>query len=257
MLTIDQLCYSSKLRRVNANEKFAFTILTLFICVASRNVWIAGIVLLVNTILTVGGGRIPFGRYLKLMLLPFAFLIMSTAAIVINVSKVPFDAYAIPVGDYYITSSVAAVFMAIQLSLTALSAVSCLYFLTLNTPMTDILRVLRKCHCPNILIELMLLIYRFIFILLSTAKGIRVSQKSRLGYQDYKTSLRSFSSLCATVFIRAMKRANALYDAMESRGYDGTLRVLEEEYEGRIVEIILIVLFEALLIGIWILKVQV
>ena len=65
MITIDKLCYHSKLRYCNAAEKFAFSVLTILFCVVSRSAVIAGIVLLTTGILTVWKGGIPFLRYLN------------------------------------------------------------------------------------------------------------------------------------------------------------------------------------------------
>ena len=169
MLTIDKLCYNSKLRHVNAGEKFAFTMLTLLLCVCSRSIVIACIVLTATGILTVYKGGIPLFRYVRFMTVPLAFLILSTLAIIFNISRTPLDLFAIPIGNWYLTGSKEAILYALQLILTALYSVSCLYFLSFNTPMPDILNVLGSLHCPKILMELMLLIYRFIFILLSVS----------------------------------------------------------------------------------------
>lgn len=228
MITIDKLCYNSKLRYENAGEKFAFSVITLCICVMSRSAEVAAIVLAVTGILTVCKGGVPVLRYFKFLTLPLAFLFLSTAAVMFNIKKTPMDFLAIPVGDWYITASYYSFFYALQLILTALAAVSCLYFLAFSTPMPDILEVLRKLHCPGLLIELMLLIYRFIFVLMETASAISVSQKCRLGNKDYRTSVKSFGFLGSVLMIRAVKRANRLYDAMEARCYDGTIRVLTE-----------------------------
>ena len=132
----------------------------------------------------------------------------------------------------------------------ALSAVSCLYFLSLNTTMTDILGVFRKLHVPELMIELMLLIYRFIFVLLETASAITTAQKSRLGNRNYRTKVRAFGSMGSALFIQAFRRANALYDAMESRCYDGTIRVLSEEQPVRKKEICYIAVFEIMLLAV-------
>ena len=64
MITIDKLCYNSKLRYVNAGEKFAFTIITLLLCVISRSIVIACIVLTATGILTVYKGGAPLFRYM-------------------------------------------------------------------------------------------------------------------------------------------------------------------------------------------------
>lgn len=247
MIVIDKLCYYSKLRYVNACEKFVYALLTLFICVISNSAAVAILVFIVNGVLTVRKGGIPLSRYRRLMVLPLAFLFLSTFTIIINFSRVPLDAYAIPIGSYYITGSRASLRFGIRLILTALASVSCLYFLSLNTPMTDILAVLRTFHCPELLIELMLLIYRFIFVLLDLASVMTTAQNCRLGNKDFRTSCKSFGAMASTLFVRAMKKSNALYDAMEARCYNGTIHVLTGHYPIRKNEILFIILYETLL----------
>lgn len=114
----------------------------------------------------------------------------------------------------------------IQLFMSSFASVTCLYFLAVTTPMIDIIQVLRSFHLPKIMIELMFLIYRFIFLLLETGNAIVVAQDCRLGYKDRMTSMRSTSKMAAVLFIRAYQKADALFSAMESRGYDGDLCVL-------------------------------
>ena len=165
MIVIDKLCYHSRLRYENAGEKFAFAIITLCICVMSRSIAVAGIVLAVTGVLTVKKGGVPVSRYLRFLTAPIIFLLLSTIAIMFHLSRTPMDMFAVPVGNWYITTSYSSFFYAVQLIFTALGAVSCLYFLSFTTPMPDILQVLEKLHCPKLLMELMLLIYRFIFVL--------------------------------------------------------------------------------------------
>lgn len=248
MITIDKLCYNSKLRYVNAGEKFAFAVITLIICVISHSMVIAGIVLGTTGILTVWKGGIPISAYIRYLAAPLAFLVLSTVAIVLNVSRVPLDLFAVQIGTYYLTGSRQALFYALRLIFTALASVSCLYFLSFNTPMTDILAVMEKLRCPKLMIELMLLIYRYIFVLLETASAITIAQNSRLGNRNYITSLRSFATMLSVVFIRSIKRSRALYDAMESRCYDGTIHVLKEHVSPNKQEIICIIVFEIVLL---------
>lgn len=252
MLLIDKLSYQSKLRYVNASEKLMYAVLTLILCILSRSVKVAVLVFVINGILTVGKGGIPLSRYIKLLTIPLAFLIVGTAAIMVNVSKVPLDAFAFRLGEWYITGSMAGIYRALELCATALSAVTCLYFLSLNTVMTDILDALRKLHFPSLLIELMLLIYRFIFVLFQTASAITVSQQARLGNRDFKTRIRSFGAMGSALFILALKRSNVLYDAMESRCYDGNIRVLTRMQPARAGEIAAIVAIELILVLVWI-----
>lgn len=249
MISIDKLCYNSKLRYENAGEKFAFAMITLGICVTSRSIGVACIVLAATGILTTWKGGIPVVRYLKAMTIPLTFLFLSTFAIMFNIRREPLDFFALPIAGWYLTASRSAFWYSVQLILTALSAVSCLYFLSFTTPMPDILEVLRKLRCPKLMIELMLLTYRFIFILLDTASAISISQDCRLGNKDYRTSVRSFGMLGSVLMIRAASRSGKLYTAMEARCYDDTIRVLSENNPPRKGVIAATALFDSALLA--------
>ncbi len=137
----------------------------------------------------------------------------------------------------------------VKLLCTAISAVSCLYFLSLTTPMTDILHVLRRARCPALIVELMFLIYRFLFVLLEAARAIAIAQDCRLGNRGFKTTLRARGQLLAKLFQRAMFRSSLLYTAMESRCYDGQLRVLSRTTSAAVGEKVAVSAFLVLLLG--------
>ena len=249
MIVIDKVCYQSKLRYVNASEKFMYGVLTLILCVVSRSLVTAAVVFFVNGYLTVGKGGVPFARYVKLLLIPAAFLLVSTAALVVNLSRVPLDAFALRLGQWYLTGSISSVSEAMYLCGKAFAAVSCLYFLSLTTVMTDILEVLKKLRVPGLAIELMMLIYRFIFLLMEMASAITTSQNSRLGNRDCRTKIRCFGSMGSALLVRSVKRSGVLYDAMEARCYDGELKVLSEERPAEKKEIFGIAGYEFILLG--------
>lgn len=63
MLIIDKLCYYSKLRYVNPSEKVLYCILTLILLIASRSVFLAIGILLLNYYLNVVKGGLNGKRY--------------------------------------------------------------------------------------------------------------------------------------------------------------------------------------------------
>ena len=121
MLLIDKLSYQSKLRYVNASEKLVYALLTLVLCILSRSVKVAVLVFAVNGVLTVGKGGIPLFRYIKLLMIPLAFLAAGTAAVMINVSRTPMDAFALQAGEWYVTGSCEGIRRGLGLCVTALS----------------------------------------------------------------------------------------------------------------------------------------
>ena len=155
---------------------------------------------------------------------------------------------SLPIGNFYVgitSSSLQTVFI---LFFKVFASVSCLYFLCLSTPMTDILRVFEKVKCPTFLIEMMSLIYRFIFVLIDTAFTMHTAQASRLGYKSFRLGIKSLGMLLSTILIRTLKINNHLYTALECRGYTGSLKVLNEDAYKKI-NYFYFVILEAILLG--------
>lgn len=243
MLIIDKLAYSSKLRYKSPMLKAYFAVGTLLICVASRMLIVSIITLIVMAVLTMLFSKASFLRYLKFMCIPLGFLVLSTIAIVVNVTEAPMDLFSVAIGSKYLAVSYHSLMDGIRLVMVALASVSCLYFLTLTTPVIDILVVLRRLHCPIIMVELMMLIYRYIFVILDIASAITTSQNCRLGNKNFMTELRSIGQMLAVLLVRSLNRSSKLFDAMESRCYEGEIRVLDEYYPASKGETIMVTSF--------------
>lgn len=232
MIYIDKYAYISKLKNQDPMYKFIFCMLTLGMCLWANSIIVSFMVLFIMGWYTVCKGGIPFTLFMKLLVLPMSFLIIGVLTIGINVSeKQSVFLFYISAFGTNIGVSQTGIQSAMRLFFRALGAVSCLYYLSLSTPMVDILQVLGKLRIPKLFIELMGLIYRFIFVLLETADIMFTAQKSRMGYSSFSSGYRSLAALASTLFIRSYKRSDELYTALEARGYDGELNVLEEYFE--------------------------
>ena len=229
MINIDKYAYTSKLKDGDPMEKLAFALVTLCVCLWANSIIISLTVLLIMTWSTIYQGGIPGTFYFKLLLIPMGFLILGVLAIAIEITPQPLELLgSIYFYNIYIGVSKAGLFSATQLFFRALGAVSCLYYLSLNTPMIDVMSALRKLRCPKLLIEMMSLIYRFIFIFITTAETMLIAQSSRLGYSGILLGYRSLGTLISSIFIRSYQQADKIYTSLESRGYDGELNVLEQ-----------------------------
>ena len=228
MILIDKIAYYSAIRHKSPFLKSAFAIGSLLICVTARSFVLSALLLIIMGWATLKYSQPSISQYLKLMLGPFSFLILGTAAIAVNWTSSPMDLWNVAMGNHYLAVSWYSLETAVRLILVSLASLSCLYFLTLTTPMLDLFYVLKRLHCPSLIIELMMMIYRFIFVLLEMAVSILTAQNCRLGNRDFKTSLESMGRMFSVLLIRALEKSNRLYDSMESRCYDGELNVLQE-----------------------------
>lgn len=232
MIYIDKYAYISKLKDQDPMYKLVFCLMTLGVCLWANSIIISVLVLLVMGWNVVYRGGLPCAMYLKLLTVPISFLVVGVLTVGINVSDTQniFLLY-IAVFGTHIGVTHSGIQQAAQLFFKAIGAVACLYYLALSTPMADILQTLGRLKIPKVFIELMGLTYRFIFILLETVDRTVTAQKSRLGYSGIFASYSSLASLASTVFIRSYRKSADLYTALESRGYDGELNVLELPYK--------------------------
>ena len=99
------------------------------------------------------------------MTAPAVFLLVGTVAIAVNFTTEPMDLWNLQIGNHYIATSVYSLTYAIKAYFIALASVSCLYFLSLTTPMLDLVQVMKKCKLPWLFVELTILMYRFIFVI--------------------------------------------------------------------------------------------
>ena len=202
--------------------------------------------------LTIVKGKLPVHEYLAILTIPIIFILLGTFTIAIDFSKQAIGQYNLYLGFCYVFTSQAKLKEVIFLILKVFAAISALQMITLSTPSSEIIYVLRKAHVPKIIIELMNLIYRYIFILMEVYTKMKNSAESRLGYCDYKTSFYTFGSIASNMLVISLKKANTYYDAMESRCYDGELIFLEEDKEVKIIQIVAAVVFIIFLILLWV-----
>ena len=134
--------------------------------------------------------------------------------------------------------------------LRVLGGISTQFFLVLTTPMTSILLILRKARIPVVLIETSSLVYRYIFVFIEVMETMHTAQELRLGYSTLKRRLRSMSLLIGSLFIRTLEQGERTFTAMNARGYDGNIRVLDDLPKTSKSSLIGISLFASLLIAI-------
>lgn len=231
-MNIDRLAYISKLKNKDPMQKIIFTLLTLCVCLWSNSILISILVILTMGFITVVIGKIYLKMFLRLMLLPLSFLVIGVVTIALSAStKSDNFLWYFHLKDSFVGVSIIGMEMALLLFFKALGAVSCLYFLSLSTPMVSLMSALRRLKVPKLMLEIMSLVYRFIFVLMETADTIFTAQNARLGYSRISTGYSSLGVLVASVFIRAYKRSDDLYISLESRGYDGEFNILEEPFE--------------------------
>ena len=182
----------------------------------------APLVLASATLITVYGAGIPWKTLLSVLAAPAAFLL----------AGIPFLAISMDfTAGIDLTLSLEGLRLALTTVIRALAAMSCLAFLILTTPLTDGVLLLRRVGVPAGMIELILLMYRLIFVFAERTLTGRQAQAGRLGYSRLDRSVRSLGLLGGNLFQRALDQARRLEIGLMARGYTGELCVLSPPWE--------------------------
>ncbi|WP_416825098.1 cobalt ECF transporter T component CbiQ [Ectobacillus polymachus] len=249
--SIDYYAYMSKIRHWNPTFKVSLSVLTLILCIVLNNPYVSVAVILAMAYITIIKGELPIHKYMPILLIQIGFILLATFTIAIDFSRQPMGQYNLYLGFYYMYTSQAKLMEAVFLILKVFAAISALQMMALSTPSSEIIYVLHKAHIPKIIIELMNMIYRYIFILMDVFIKMKNSAESRQGYCDMKTSYFTFGNIASNMLIISLKRANAYYDAMEARCFDGELIFLEEDKKVETKQIATAVAFVLFLILLW------
>jgi len=226
-LPIDALAQRSRLKNINSSLKFWTALILMGMSAASRSAS-AGIFLIIAAlVLVVFAGGLSLRHYLHILALPVSFLLIGGLALLFEVSPKPIGVLNINLFGWWFSVTYATQTQTALVISRAFGAVSCLCFLSVTTPMSEIIGVLRRARCPDLIIDLMYLIFRYIFILLSLHHDMQDAAQSRLGFRDYRTSLRTTGKIYANLLARSYQFAGKNYDAMESRCYNTGIRFLE------------------------------
>lgn len=180
--------------------------------------------------ITVFLARIPGRFYATLLAIPLSFAVLS-AGVILFLQGGGEPLIALPVGGFTLTATTGSADMAALVLARTFAGMCSLFFIALTTPMVEIFAVMRGLRLPAEFVDLAMLIYHFIFMLISEAVATHNAQEIRQGYTGFRNSLRSFPMLAGALFVRAWEKGEELILAMDARCYDGKFP-LEERKDG-------------------------
>ena len=229
-MIIDDYAYKNKLYKVNPNKKFIIGMLLLILSLINPFNYISLLIIALMSFVIVVIAKIELKDYLHFIKIPLTFLIISIIMILLNFShNKEIFLYSIKIGNLYVGVTNESLKSAMHLFFRALSCLTCIYFIMLTTPFYQLIFVFKKLHLPDVVLEISMLMYRFIFIFMEEVSDIRKSQELRFGYINLKNGYNSFGLLVSMLFKRMMIRYDEMSIALDMNLYDGTFHIVGDE----------------------------
>ncbi len=133
----------------------------------------------------------------------------------------------------------------------ALSIVMLIIIMMGTAPFSDSLKAMERLKMPAMIVQMILFTYRYIFVFLLELRRMNTGMSSRNFVK--KTNLhtvKTMGNFVGVLLVRSFEKAEKIYQAMLSRGYDGTLKtffeyeiVARDYVKGSLVMLVCIILF--------------
>lgn len=233
MLSVDAYAYKSRISKYHPMLKvslFFMNLLAVSFSDGRLSVWVSWTIAVLLTLYT---SNLGIKRLLKWYSVPLTFVMIGLIPIMIDLVPETTIVQGWSLGSiasYKFVTSTTHVDQALRLLTKSMTAIAWMFFLISTTPLNDILFAFKRLKLPQIICDLMQLMYRFIFVLLDSASTIHFSQRSRYGYRSYKNGFRSFAFLCKNVLNQAFKHMETLRLSLISRGFKKHLLVVDRTY---------------------------
>lgn len=178
--------------------------------------------------------KIPVGVLLKWLVVPSLFLFASIPAVILHASRLTemnSDIWlsVIKVDNWQLYISVSGLEFAKSIIFRSLSLLICVLALVMTTPFNEILHALHKLRTPQVLLDILVGMYRFIFIFLQYAGELYLVFQSRGGNVTWKRTFHSVGLVIVQLFFKTFEKYKRMLLVMESRGFHDQLYYGDEQ----------------------------
>lgn len=241
MLSIDKVAHLNRWRSRSVTEKSTLALGMMVITIGMPSLPLALVVMGVMTCTAILGAQVPARLWLACTMGTLGFLLFGSLSLVLHIGT---DGIRLIPEEWPTV---------LRLTFQALAGFTCLQFLALTTPATDLLSAARRLRIPAEILEVALLIYRFLFLLVETAAAMHAAQAARLGHDGMPRRIQSLGSLVANLLARALDRAHRLEIGLAARGWNGTITMVRHPTPVSVSGLLLILTIEALTatFGMW------
>lgn len=232
-IQIDTISYNSRFRMIPSIYKIIFTFL-LCVMIFLSHIPVQITIFLGIFVFLSCYEKIPVGVLLKWLFAPSLFLFASMPAVILHASRLTemnSDLWLsiITIDTWQLYISVSGLEFAKFIIFRSLSLFICVFALVMTTPFNEILHALHKMRIPQVLLDILVGMYRFIFIFLHYAGELYMVFQSRGGNVTWKQKLHSVGLVIVQLFFKTFEKYKRMLLVMESRGFHDQLYYADEQ----------------------------
>jgi len=170
--------------------------------------------------------QLPIKYVLKRSLVIFPFVIM--IAVFVPFFKHGQVAVSYDIGAWHIAVTYEGLAVLINVIVKSWLCILCLIILSSSTKFEELLHGMYRLKVPQVFVQITSFMYRYMFVLADQAMRMQMARDSRNFGLNRRNIFKTMGNMIGMLFIRSYERAERIYAAMLSRGYNGELVVVNQ-----------------------------
>lgn len=203
---------------IDVRVKLIYIVLLLAINLLAKHMFIPLLFFSVSFAL-LSSVKIPFTAMLRSMILPMSLAVFILLIRGLHEGDKEWISFSIM--GYKIVLKEDGLLNGLHTCSKVLGGISLVIMLSFTTTISQLCTGLRWFRIPDTIIELLALMYRYIFLFLDEVDTMWTAQKTRLGHVSWKKTIKSFGILGGMLVVHSFARAERTHEAMHARGYEG------------------------------------
>ena len=207
--------------------KLLLTLSLLLVSLISQSIIVPTVVLGIGLGLLIISSRSRLPRAIMLALAD-GLVIVAIGALIIAIVTGGTAAYTLWIGSFGLAFTEQGISLAALVFMRAAAGISIMLFFASTTPIPHLAQALRQLRVPKELAELVILIYRYSFLVLEQYEKMMVAANCRLGLRGLRTSMRTLSKVAVGVLVRSIGAAERAQVSLQCRNFRGDFPAYRE-----------------------------
>jgi cobalt ECF transporter T component CbiQ len=221
LFAIDELAYASPMRHWPPLGKFLLVMALLVASLISTSLVIPIAIFIVGLTLLFLSTRLRFPRVIAFALLEGMAIFLIGALVITFVTVEGNVLFSFDFLSFEINVTEGGLKLGLTIFLRALAGVTIMLFFATSTPIPHFAAALRQIRIPAYLTELVILVYRYSFLLFEQLDVLYTAAQCRVGFRGTKNKFRTTGKLAVGLFIRSMEVAERSQVALYCRNFRG------------------------------------
>jgi cobalt ECF transporter T component CbiQ len=207
--------------------KLLLTISLLLASLISQTVIVPVAVLALGLALLIISNRMEMPRAMFLALID-GLVVVAVGSLIIALVTAGSPAWTLWVGPYGLVFTDSGISLAVLVFLRAAAGITVMLFFASSTPIPHLAQALRQLRVPREMAELVILVYRYSFLVLEQYEKMMLAANCRLGSRGIRTSIRTLSKIAVGTFVRSIGVAERAQISLQCRNFRGDFPAYRE-----------------------------